>query len=454
MMARFPYGRAPFWLLILALASVALRIATRRHDTRRPDLVLVTFTDSHYQAYRRAVPAFERAHGVTVQIEFTNWTPLRSRLQNAILAGTDVPDLAEVVEGSLGFFTRGPARDIGVLDLTDRLRADGLEDRLVPSRLSLWSAHDRVYALPHDAHPVMLAYRRDLIEALGIDVGALDTWDKFAAVGRRLTGDLDGDGVPDRYMLDLLASGDTALTTLIFQRGGELFDRAGNVAFDSQPVAEVILWYLRQLAGPHKIAYDAGWGQSAAKAMTDGLVLFYLTPDWRSFQYQQEVPWLRGKMALMPLPAWSPGGRRTSVWGGTGLMIMKATQHPDLAWELAKYLYFDEASLGRRFAETNIVPVLKDAWKRPELDAPNPYFSNQPIGRMYAQLAPDTPPILSSPVDAVARAKLNEAFSRCLEFYQRHGEAGLPETIRAELARAAADVRRMADRNRALAEAE
>jgi arabinosaccharide transport system substrate-binding protein len=454
MMARFPYGRAPFWLLILALASITLRIATQRRGARRPDLVLVTFTDSHYQAYRRAVPAFERAHGVTVQIEFTNWTPLRSRLQNAILAGTDVPDLAEVVEGSLGFFTRGPARDIGVLDLTDRLRADGLEDRLVPSRLSLWSAHDRVYALPHDAHPVMLAYRRDLIEALGIDVGALDTWDKFAAVGRRLTGDLDGDGVPDRYMLDLLASGDTALTTLIFQRGGELFDRAGNVAFDSQPVAEVILWYLRQIAGPQKIAYDAGWGQSAAKAMTDGLVLFYLTPDWRSFQYQVEVPWLRGKMALMPLPAWTPGGRRTSVWGGTGLMIMKATQHPDLAWELAKYLYFDEASLGRRFAETNIVPVLKDAWTRPELDAPNPYFSNQPIGRMYAQLAPDTPAILSSPVDAVARAKLNEAFSRSLEFYKRHGEAGLTETIHAELARAAADVRRMADRNRALAEAE
>jgi len=154
------------------------------------------------------------------------------------------------------------------------------------------------------------------------------------------------------------------------------------------------------------------------------------------------------------VPAWTPGGRRTSVWGGTGLMIMKASKNPELAWELAKYLYFDEASLGQRFTETNIVPVLKDAWTRPELDAPNPYFSNQPIGRMYAELAPDTPPIYSSPVDAVARAKLNEAFSRCLESYKRHGEAGLPGTIRAELARAAADVRRMADRNHALAEAE
>jgi len=122
MFARFPYGRAPFWLLVLALASVTVSLATRGRRAARPDLVLVTFTQSHYDAYRRAIPAFERAHNVSVQVEFTNWTPLRSRLQNAILAGTEVPDLAEVFEGSLGFFTRGPPADIGVVDLTDRLR--------------------------------------------------------------------------------------------------------------------------------------------------------------------------------------------------------------------------------------------------------------------------------------------------------------------------------------------
>ncbi len=454
MFSRFPYGRAPFWIAVVALCSTAAWVATRGRRTPRPDLVLVTFTQSHYDAYRRAVPAFERAHAVTVQVEFTNWTPLRSRLQNAMLAGTEVPDLAEVFEGSLGFFTRGATEDIGLCDLTDRLRADGLTNRLVASRFSLWSAQGRLYALPHDVHPVMLAYRRDLVEAAGIDVATLDTWDKFVAAGQRVTRDLDGDGVVDRYMLDLRADADWGLTTLMFQRGGALFDPDGNVAFDSEIVAQTILWYLRQSQGPHKIAYDAGWGQSTAKAMSDGLVLFFITPDWRSFQFEEEEPWLRGKMALMPLPAWAPGERRTSVWGGTGLMMMRATKRPDLAWELAKYLYFDAASLGTHFAETNLVPVLKDAWTRPELDAPNPYYSNQRIGRMYAALAPDTPPVYSSAVDAVARAKLNEAYSRCVERYRRDGEAGLLETIRGELGRAADDVRRMAERNHTLAQGE
>ena len=46
-----------------------------------------------------------------------------------------------------------------------------------------------MFALPHDVHPVMLAYRRDLFEQLGIDVNKLTTWDEFARVGRQVTQD-------------------------------------------------------------------------------------------------------------------------------------------------------------------------------------------------------------------------------------------------------------------------
>jgi arabinosaccharide transport system substrate-binding protein len=448
--SNFPYGRAPFWLLVVAVVSVILRVATAHRPEARPDLVVVTHTEAHFEAYRKAIPRFEREHGVKVQLQFTNWASLQARLQNAILAGTEVPDLAEVFEGSLGFFTRGPVADFGVLDLTDRLRRDGLDHRLVESRFSLWSARGRVYALPHDVHPVMLAYRRDIVEELGIDVSKLDTWDKFVEMGRRVTRDLNGDGVIDRYMIDLRYDGNWSLDTLMFQRGGQFFDQSGQVAFATEDTAELIRWYIEQSRGERRIGYECGWGQSVVKAMTDGLVLFQWAPDWRTWVFSDEAPSLAGKMALMPLPAWAPGGRRTSIWGGTGLMIMKQTRHPDLAWELAKYLYFDTPELGKRFLATNILPVLKDAWTLPELNTPFPYYSNQRIGQMYASLAPETPPVYSSPVDAAARIALDQAYNRAAEYYTHHGEAGLMETIRAELAAAAEDVRRRARREKVL----
>jgi arabinosaccharide transport system substrate-binding protein len=236
----------------------------------------------------------------------------------------------------------------------------------------------------------------------------------------------------------------------MLQRGGQFFDPEGNVAFATEDTAELIRWYILQTRGPNKIGYDCGWGQTVAKAMIDGLVVFQWTPDWRSWVFEDEVPSLKGKMALMPLPAWKPGGRRTSVWGGTGLMIMKATKKPELAWELAKFLYFDAAELGKRFQATNILPVLKDAWNLPEFDQPNEYWSNLPIGRMYAALAPETPPLYSSPVDAQSRTQLYLAYQRSADHYAKYGEAGLMEAIRGHLAKAAEDVRRYANRENKL----
>src|SRR3954465_2402086 len=150
-MKRFPYGRAPFWLLVAAIASCGLHAATARRRPPRPDLVVVTISRAHKRAFEQAVPEFERAHGVKVQVQLSDWQPLQARLQNALLAGTDVPDLAEAIgEGSLGLLTRGPREDIGVMDVTDRLQDEGWMQRVVTSRFSLWSMHGRIYALPHD----------------------------------------------------------------------------------------------------------------------------------------------------------------------------------------------------------------------------------------------------------------------------------------------------------------
>jgi arabinosaccharide transport system substrate-binding protein len=452
MIEKFPYGKAPFWLCVVALLSTLTLLITEHERPPRPDLVLAVFMPSHLDSYRQTISEFEKENGIRIGTQLVTWGSLEARLQSSLLAGTDVPDLTEISEGTMGFFTRGPDEDIGFLDLTDRLEEDGLRARIVESRFSLWSARGHVYGLPHDVHPVMLAYRRDLVEALGIDVQELSTWEDFVRVGRRITRDIDGNGVMDRYMLDLSIHGGAALQMLILQRGAGLFDAHGNVTFNTEVVADTIYWYVHQTLGKDAIAYDCGWGQPLMKAMLDGLALFYFAPDWRTYNFQKEVPSLRGKMALMPLPAWQKGGRRTTVWGGTGLTISRSSKNPELAWKLAKRLYFAKGELGARFAATNIIPPLKEAWNLPEFNQPSEYFSGQPLGKLYAELAPDTPPFYSSPVHKVATAKLDEAYGRAVEHYKAHGDQGLREAIARELDSAEAYVKRMAQRSQALAQ--
>ncbi len=449
MIEKFPYGKAPFWLLALALVSTLLLVATQRRETkRRPDLIFATFAPPHLEAYKKALPAFEREHGVSVSLQLVTQRALETRLQNAMLAGSEVPDMVELLEGGLGFFTKGPLEDVGFLDLTERIQREGLRKRMVESRFSLWSSRGHVFALPHDVHPVMLIYRADILESLGVDPSRIETWSEFAALGKKLTRDLDGDGVIDRYMIDMPAAGGFALGILLLQRGVGSFDEQGRVAFNTPLTVDTIIWYLRQYYGPERIAYEAGWGQSLMKALTDGLVLFIFAPDWRSFTTQSELPHLRGKLKLMPLPAWQKGGRRTSVWGGAGLSISKQCKRPELAWQLAKHLYLDERYLGERFASTGILPALKDAWDLPEFNQRSAYYSGQPVGALYARLAPETPPVWSTPYRRVAEAKLGEAFLRAAEYYRSRGEAGLPAFIQGELSSAEAYVQELMDRNR------
>ncbi len=427
---QFPFGRAPFWLLVSSvLSGLVVLVSELRVNVARPDLLMATFAPAQHAAYERVIPAFEAKHGVDVEIQLVTWQALRGRLQNALLAGAEVPDLLELSEDSMGFYTRGPLEDVGFVDLTERIDREKLRDKLVESRFSLWSTRKRVFALPHDVHPVVLTYRRDLVEQLGIDVAKLETWADFVAMGRKVTKDLTGDGVPDRYALDLPMSGSWGLRTLLLQRTGSLIDEEGRFELSSPEIASTIEWYIEQTFGPERIAFEFGWGQTLSKALLDGSALFYLTPDWRTHLFEMDVPKLRGKLAVMPLPAWSPGGRRTSVWGGSGLAIAKSSKRQELAWELAKFLYLDKPELGKRFLDTGIIPPFKDAWDLPEFLEPSSFYSNQPIGSLLAALARETPPVYSSPYRSVVEIKLDEAFGRAVQHFKAHGHTGLRERI-------------------------
>jgi arabinosaccharide transport system substrate-binding protein len=290
-------------------------------------------------------------------------------------------------------------------------------------------------------------YRADIVEALGIDVKTLVTWDDFVKAAERVVKDFDGDGVIDHYMIDLPTSAPWGLLALMLQRGVGLFDAQGNVAFNQPAAVDTIEWYILQTAGPKRIAFECGWGQPLFKAMQDGLALFYIAPDWRTHSIALDAPHLKGKFRLMPLPAWERGGRRTSVWGGTGLAITRASEKPELAWEFAKTLYFDAKQLGKRYLQTNILPPFKDAWDLPELQSPHEFYGGQRVGQLFAELAPETPPVWGGPYARIAETKLSQVHLRSFEYFKQFGQRGLRERIQFELTDAEAYLNRAIGRN-------
>ncbi|NIA13037.1 MAG: extracellular solute-binding protein [Nitrospiraceae bacterium] len=450
-MSRLPFGPAPTLLIVVCVLTAAWLALAPGPDVP-PDgvtrLHVLTFAQTHYDAYKVIIPEFEASHpGVHVKLELGDERAVTSRLQSAFWAGTKTPDLVEVEIGAVGMFFRGPLDEIGFTDLTDRVHETGLYDRIVQSRFAPWSSRGRIFGLPHDVHPVMLAYRRDLFEKEGVDPADLDTWDKFVAAGRRMTRDMDGDGIVDQYMIELSDSAHGDLEPLLFQRGGGYFDADGALTMDNAIAVETLAWYVPLVVGPGQIANSLGAGQILTQAMEDGFFLCLLCPDWRSAVIENDMPRLSGKMGLMPLPRAEPGGRGTSTWGGTMVGIPKQSPHPDLAWELALYLYYAPEPFEERFRNTNILPPTRDAWDLPAISEPRAYWGGQRIGDMFVSIADETPPQYTSPYTPLAKTKLGEAVLQCVDYYKHNGEEGFRDFVAQTLKEKADDIRALLERN-------
>jgi arabinosaccharide transport system substrate-binding protein len=439
-MRPFPFGQAAFSMLLLSLLSGAW-LAAHPPPAKTATLTFWTFANTHYDAYKQAIPSFEASHGVKVDLQLVSGDAVTTRLQAAFWADLDVPDLVECEISRAGSFFRGPLKDVGFLDLTDRIHRSHLWDGMVRARFAPYTSRGRIFGLPHDVHPVQLAYRRDIFEKEGVDARKIRTWDDFIRAGRKLT-------IPNRrYMIELSDSNANQMQPCLFQRGGGYFDPQGDCILDNAAAVETMRWYVPLVAGPHRIGNSLGGGQILTRAVEDGYLLCLLAPDWRSKSFEKDIPRMRGRMALMPLPAVAPGGIRTSTWGGTMLGITRHCKQPDLAWQLAMHLYLDKPQLAQRFRDTNILPALRAAWDQPAFREPRLYWSGQPLGSLYARLAPSVPFQYTSPLIQTAKDKLNEAVVACVQRYNTHGEAGFDDYVRARLHQSAEEVRAMIRRN-------
>lgn len=444
-MRLFPYGKAAFCLFLLGVVAGAW-LLFNPPQKKKATLTFWTFAKPHYEAYQKALPAFEKEHpGVTVDLQLVSGTGLPQRLRAAFQADLDVPDMVEIEISAAGTFFRGPVDHVGFMDLTDRLKREGLDKRIIAARFAPYTNRGRIFGLPHDVHPVMLAYNRELFAKNGLDPSQLKTWDQFIAAGKKVL-------IPGKqYLIEMSDSGGSQIEMCLFQRDGGYFDPDGKVIFDSDVAAETMKWYVPLVAqnSKDKIAgsLSSSFGQVMTQALEDGYFLTVVTPDWRSKNHQLDVGKLKGKMGLMPLPAVTAGGRPTSTWGGTMLGIARKSKHPDLAWEFAKHLYLNDKDLANRFADTNILPPVPSAWKEPAFDQPFEYYAGQKIGRDYANLAPQVPFQYTSPYIDLAKAKFTEAMISCIQYYNANGDKGFDAFIRQTLRDKADEVRKQMARN-------
>lgn len=404
-------------VVMLTLALLSSILVMLRPGRPPEGLQVWSFARAHTDAYAPLVAEWNaRNPDHPVEVRLFSGPALERRLLSGFRAGLPVADLVEVNGAPFGQTVSGPLSEVGFLDITDRLRDEGLFDQINAPSFSAWATRGRYFGIPHDVHPVLLAYRADIVEAAGIDLTRVETWDEYFAAMAPLMAERGPDGRPRRYTINFWHT-NFMLEALLLQGGGGAFDREGRLALDAPANARILARLALWCTGPDRVAADAPeFSPSGTRLKLEGFVLSSLMPDWLTAIWVRDMPDMAGKWKLMPLPAWERGGLRTSVFGGTMIGIPRASPNIDRAWEFAKHLYTSPELWDRFFPASGVIPPVKALWDRPVFSAPHPFFSGQPVGRLYIEQAAHVPLRSSSPFLTVAQTRLGNTLTALVTF--------------------------------------
>jgi multiple sugar transport system substrate-binding protein len=346
-----------------ALAAIAVAVpvglaACGGSDDGTVTLRYAFWDDNQRPAMEAIVEAFNAEHSdIRVEFEQTEWNEYWPGLDRQF-AGMNAPDLF------WNHVSRFPtyASSGVLLDVSDRIEADGLDTSIYPEALyNSWEFEGGQYGLPKDWDSIALVYRLDSLEAAGVDPSEVENleWNpddggSYVEFLQKLTVDGQGRNALDpdfdrsdvvQYGLSMSSStGQTDWWNYAVQNGCDLQDGPwGDYAFDSPECVEAIeftadLYNRWGVAVPATVTNQPNGGQPA-EYVTGGQAATATDGSWTLSSYRDGLE--PGTWAVADLPTGPVGSG--SVINGLSNAIYAGTEHPDEAWELVKFLGSEEA---------------------------------------------------------------------------------------------------------------
>lgn len=295
---------------------------------------------------RQILDTFERAHPGVKVVDYEMGASLAEKLMTAWLAGTG-PDVAMVNLKSSATYGDGGF----LLPLDSFVQAEGttFHDMIYPGIADSIIWKDQTYYLPLTVNVGrhLMYYNQSMFEESGLSGDRPPvTHSEWLEMARRLTR-FGADGVAFKRGVDLVTNNNERnyrlAETLTEQWGTGFFDPFGmQVLMDVDRAANVMEWMLdfnRALGGTL-----ATGGSAGRPHFQNETVAMYLGIDGDWFIFDDGT--LSFNMALAPVPAPDGEPLRSIVSAGWGWGISRQTNHPELAWELVKWLSIAEEGGG------------------------------------------------------------------------------------------------------------
>lgn len=356
------------------------------------------------KAMARLGKVFEQAHpGTTVHVQDIGYDNAYDKITVGLGAGSGLPDVITVEGYRLPPYIA--AYPGGLVDITGQA-AHYKSDFDQAAWGTVTDGKGHVFALPWDSGPCGLFYRTDYFRQAGIDPATLTTWDRYVQAGVTLK------AKTGRKLLVMDSRQDSTFGTLLQQQGLGLFS-GGKIAV-ARPEGVRALTVMKQLVDHGLVDFENGW-DGLVSATHDGKAATTPTAAWWDGTLTSEMADLKGKFGVVPLPAFTEGGVRTSNNGGSTLAITGQSKNPQLAWAFLEFLLASAGNQVSMLHKEGLFPAYLPALKDPSLQQPDPYYADgQKVMALFAGLVRDIPPVEYTADDSKAGDILTTQVNRVL----------------------------------------
>jgi multiple sugar transport system substrate-binding protein len=339
-----------------------------------------------------------------------------------LVEGPNAPDLVENLYTS-SFLLGDSPYDLVNMDVvwTSKFAAADwlldLTDRITPAEIAAFSSKDvaagryegKLYRIPLRSDLGMLYYRKDLLEAAGLQPPA--TFAETLTIARSLkqAGSIDWGYVWQGRQYEGLV----AMFAEVLQGFGGFWVKPDSLAVGlDRPETLQAIDFLREtikmgVSPPGVTTYQE---EEARRLFQGGRVAFM-----RSWPYawplgdRADSP-IRGKIAIKAMVG-TPGNSGGACLGGWGLGIAKSSKHPQEAWEVIKYFTSEDVQR-KLILQAGYVPSRTALFTDPEIVAKYPHY----------------PKLLEVSQNAVLRPPIAQ-YAQVSDILQRYLSAALTDRI-------------------------
>ncbi len=343
---------------------------------------------------------------LTIEFQTADFGGHHSRLTTVLAAGEATNDIEALEVGFIAKFVEGG----GLTDLAAAPFNGMTEGKDIVSfaMSNATTKNGSLVALPVDIAPAVMFYRKSIVDAAGVSVENLESWDEYIEVGKKLTNDRDGDGVNDQFAIP--NASDVAMTPLNGGKGG-WFDDNGKPL---EPKAKFI-----SALSVVKDIRDAGidgdlgaWTGPWTQSFADGTVVTTINGAWFGGALKTWIATdTAGDWRVTRLP-----GNTLAALGGTYLSIPEnvADEQKAAAWEVIKYLCTSPNAQITTFETIDAFPALTTVFDDPVMNEPVDYFGGQKVRQLYAEVASEIPNASVSEYDAAVLSIFGNALTDVL----------------------------------------